>query len=192
MRQRPSPSARRAHSEPHTERPYVCVSRATYFRPQPAMEQVRSDTSAPTLSPNMRSIPTSSRSNLEPGVCLANSRADEPEAKSDPGPEPAPAVLVGSGGQRERPRELPLGFRPKRHSGTFTGGLRSCSSGNYWTVQAGWQDTGEGSRDPLGSPSPTAGTRRAVAARRGGRLPSLEVTRPAWLWRPARPAQWCI
>ena len=52
------------------------------------------------------------------------------------------------------------------HSRTFTGGLRSCSSGNYWTVQAGWQDTGEGSRDPLGSPSPTAGTRRAVAARR--------------------------
>jgi hypothetical protein len=69
-------------------------------------------------------------------------------------------------GRHDRPRELPLGSDLRGHSGTFTGGLRSCSSQDYWTVQAGWQDTGEGSRDPLGSPSPTAGTRRAVAARR--------------------------
>jgi hypothetical protein len=62
-------------------------------------------------------------------------------------------------------RELPLGFRPKRtfrnvhwrSAVLFKRGLR--------TVQAGWQDTGEGSHDPLGSSSPTAGTRRAVAAR---------------------------
>ena len=40
-------------------------------------------------------------------------KADEPDAVSDPGPERVSGVLVGSGGRRDRPRELPLGFRPK-------------------------------------------------------------------------------